>query len=362
VDHKTVKRILVCPLNWGLGHATRCIPIVKELQLHEAEVVIGGEGESLKLLKDEFPDLTFINLPGYNIDYPKNMDMTTSIALSTPKLLYKIYKEHKALKSLMKKWKFDVIISDNRYGLWNNQAKSIFITHQLQVKSTERLHFLEPILFRVSSFFISKFDLCWVPDFEGPDNLSGDLSHTKTLSNVRFIGPVSRFAANGNSAKPPLANKNNRLLVILSGPEPQRTIFEKAILAQLRQSSLDITVIRGVLANTQKRENGIKIHDYLGAKAMKEEIQSADIVLSRPGYSSIMDLASIGKRAIFVPTPGQTEQEYLAKMCMTKGMAYSEPQKGFNLERALKRSKKYNGLKSSIDNKQIKEEVKKLVD
>ena len=192
--------------------------------------------------------------------------------------------------------------------------------------------------------------------------MSGDLSHTKTLSNVRFIGPVSRFAANGNSAKPPLANKNNRLLVILSGPEPQRTIFEKAILAQLRQSSLDITVIRGVIAKTQKRENGITIHDYLGAKAMKEEIQSADIVLSRPGYSSIMDLASIGKRAIFVPTPGQTEQEYLAKMCMAKGMAYSEPQQGFNLERALKRSKKYNGLKSSVDNKQIKEEVKKLVD
>ena len=121
---------MVCPLNWGLGHATRCIPIIKELQLQGAEVVIAGEGGSLELLKKEFPKLAFIHLPGYNIYYPKNLDMAKTIALSTPKLFYKIYREHRALNKLIRKWEFDVVISDNRYGLWSRQAKSIFITHQ----------------------------------------------------------------------------------------------------------------------------------------------------------------------------------------------------------------------------------------
>jgi hypothetical protein len=352
---------LVCPLNWGLGHATRCIPIIKELQLQGAEVVIAGEGGSLKLLKEEFPNLTFIYMPGYDIFYPKNMGMSKSIALSTPKLIYKIYKEHIALKRLMKKWKFDVVISDNRYGLWNRQAKSIFITHQLQVKSTKRMQFLEPLLFKVSSYFISKYDLCWVPDFEGSDNLSGDLSHEKTLPNVRFIGPISRFADMKNGCNKTKGKHSARLLVILSGPEPQRTIFERTILKQLPTDSFETTIIRGVVTKTKPKENGITMYNYLGAKAMKDEIQSADIILSRPGYSSIMDLASIGKRAIFVPTPGQTEQEYLAAVFMKKRMAYSEPQEGFSLSRALKRSIGFCGLSAAVDNQQIKEEVGKIL-
>ena len=348
---------MVCPLNWGLGHATRCIPIIRELIEQKVDITIGGEGGCLELLKKEFPKLNFLNFPGYKINYPKEGAMAKTIAFTTPKILCQIYKEHRKLKQLMQHTHFDIIISDNRYGLWNKNAKTIFITHQLRVKSTPKLEFLEPIMFYVSSFFIKKFDLCWVPDFKGENNLSGELSHKTLLPNVRFVGPISRFS---NS---PLKNceneqkKASNMLVVLSGPEPQRTIFEKKILAQLCNSTISTTIVRGLFPKEKTSQNGIIVHNYLGTDELQKAIDAADIVLSRPGYSSIMDLATIGKKAIFVPTPGQTEQEYLATLYKDKGIAYSEKQSDFNLERALEKSISYKGLKAPIDNKTIKQEV-----
>ena len=282
------------------------------------------------------------------------------IAFSTPKILYQIYKENYKLKQFLRTQHFDIVISDNRYGLWNKNVKSIFITHQLRVKSTPKLMFLEPIMFQVSSFFIKKFDLCWVPDFKGENNLSGELSHKSALPNVRFIGPISRFK---HSTKKQLVQVSelNKLLVVLSGPEPQRTIFENNILQQLYGLKMQTTLVRGVIGKEETSQNGITVQNYMGTKELQAAINSADIVLSRPGYSSIMDLATIGKKAIFVPTPGQTEQEYLAKRYKEKGLAYYEDQSKFNLLRAIEKSKKYKGLSSPSLSKTIQKEVQHIL-
>ena len=216
------KRILVCPLDWGLGHATRCVPVIRLLLQHNAEVIIAGDGSSLELLKKEFPQLKFLFLKGYNISYPKNENMILKMMFSAPKILSRIIIEHQTLKKIIKQNNIDVVISDNRYGLWNKEIKSIFITHQLMIKTP----FAEKLLHDLVLFFVSKYDECWVPDVETENNLSGDLAHRyPVLKNTFFVGLLSRFKT---------VQKINLykydVLAIVSGPEPQRSIFEKTVI------------------------------------------------------------------------------------------------------------------------------------
>src|ERR1019366_5512486 len=179
------KRILICLLNWGLGHATRCIPIIRLLRKKNAEIIIAADGRSLELLKQEFPDLEFIRLQGYDINYPTGDSMILKMFFSIPKIVNGIYKEHQILKKIIKEKKIDIVISDNRFGLWNKKIKSIFITHQLMIKTL----FAEKLLHRINLYFIKKYDECWVPDVECASNLSGDLSHKYSLiKNTFFVG------------------------------------------------------------------------------------------------------------------------------------------------------------------------------
>ena len=132
---KTKKRILVAPLNWGIGHATRCIPLINALISHNYEVVIAADGRPLHLLITEFPDLEIVRFPGYNIKYSKYLPMSVSMLLQLPKLLWNIKKEHEALNQIIIDYKIDGIISDNRFGLFSKKVPSVFITHQLQIQS-----------------------------------------------------------------------------------------------------------------------------------------------------------------------------------------------------------------------------------
>ncbi len=266
--------------------------------------------------------------------------MDFQIFTGTPKIFWQIYKEHRALKSIIKENKIDAVISDNRYGMWNKNVPSIFITHQIMIKCPPNLNFLEPVLRWITGFFIKKYDECWVPDFEAENNFSGDLAHKYKHHNMRFIGPLSRFA--GKKSK---TYRQYDLLISLSGPEPQRTIFEQLVISQLKHKKLKTIVVNGTLDNdTQKSQNGLSIYPHLETEKMEEMMCDSKVVLSRPGYSTIMDLAVTGNKAIFVPTPGQTEQEYLANRLEAKGLFYQEDQNGFDLKRALNRAIAYKGF------------------
>ena len=341
------KRILICPLDWGLGHATRCIPIIRLLLKKNAEVLIAADASPLALLKQEFPKLTFIQLKGYDIQYPKSGSMKMKMLFSIPKIVTGIKEEHAQLDKIIDDYKIDVVISDNRYGCWNKKVKSIFITHQLMIKAPIG----ENILHKKVLKYIDNYNECWVPDSE-KEKLSGDLAHKYILpKNTFFVGALSRFNGNGSlihSTPLRVTEENNRfdVVAIISGPEPQRSIFEKLVLEQLKQTNLKALVVCGKIEEKQKTETieNIPIVSHLSSVELQSVIQNADIILSRSGYSTVMDLASLGKKAIFIPTPGQTEQEYLAKRFLQKGIAFSQTQSTFDLKKALDASKNYKGF------------------
>jgi len=354
------KRILICPLNWGLGHATRCIPIIRLLLQKNAEVIIAADGRPFELLKKEFPDLEFIVLKGYNIYYPAGGSMVLKIIFSLPKIFLDIYKEHTTLKKIVTNKKIDVIISDNRFGLWNKKIKSIFITHQLMIKSP----FAEKLLHRINLFFIKKYDECWVPDHSGTNNLSGDLSHKCALpENSFFVGSLSRFNRQDSSPFQGFGmTASYEMMAIISGPEPQRSIFEKILLEQLLKINPKALVVCGKTELEQKTETqgNIEIINHLKGDEMQQAILNSKIIIARSGYSTIMDLAALGKKAIFVPTPGQTEQEYLAEYLMSKKAAYYMLQEQFNLSTALKNSENYKGFEAIETGCELEERINKL--
>jgi predicted glycosyltransferase len=236
-----------------------------------------------------------------------------------------------------------VVISDNRYGCWNRKVKSIFITHQLMVKSP----FAENILHRMISSYISKFDECWIPDHPGPNNLSGDLSHKfKVPSNAFYVGPLSRLKPKDTGSF------KFKILAIISGPEPQRSIFERLISEQLFNSGLKCMMVFGLPEEIQKAEHkgNILMINHLNSEEMQDAIASSEIIIARSGYSTIMDLSVMNKKAIFIPTPGQTEQEYLARYLFQKKISCFQKQSEFDLDSALKESEKFNGFSSIEDN------------
>jgi uncharacterized protein (TIGR00661 family) len=330
------KRILICPLDWGLGHAARCIPIIRELLARNQQVIIAADRRPMELLKQEFPSLEFVFLPGYEIQYPSSGSMALKMLLSFPKILKGIKQEHKDLDLLIQKHKIDIVISDNRYGCYNSGVKNIFITHQLMIKAP----FAEVLIHKKVLSYLKNFDECWVPDSATAPFLSGELSHKyKAPEHTYFVGPLSRFSKISEV-------KKFDITAIISGPEPQRTIFEKLVIAQLKKTDLKTLIVQGKPEEKDefKQKKNTFIIPHLNSRELESAILASDIVISRSGYSTIMDLAVLNKKAIFIPTPGQTEQEYLAQSLMEKGIAYFQEQSKFDLTEALAQSKNYKGF------------------
>lgn len=318
------KRILVSPLDWGLGHATRCIPIINELINQNAEVIIASDDRPLKILKAEFPQLTFIKLKGYDISYQKKGSFFWKIFKLTPSILRKIHNEYETLKVIVEKYKIDGIISDNRFGLFHKKTPSVFITHQVWIDAG----IFSGIIQAMNKWFLNKHIDVWIPDFEDDINLSGKLSHKKNHNlKLSYLGPISRFTKSTDDLK-----AQYDLIAILSGPEPQRTIFENMILSQLSFSSLKAILVRGTPGkNLPHSHLNVEIFDHLPSSILQEKIEASKFVLSRSGYTTIMDLSVLNKKAFLIPTPGQTEQEYLAENLEKLKMAVVQNQKSFDL-------------------------------
>jgi hypothetical protein len=235
-------RILVAPLDWGLGHASRCIPVIRELLVQGAEVWLAGEGAQEQLLKTEFPALPFLHLYGYRIRYSKNAaGLFWKMIQQSPKIRRAIRYEHDWLEKEISEHGFDAVISDNRYGLYHSSIPCIFITHQLTIKSPLGA-WTEKIIQKRNYTYINHFNECWVPDAAGENNLAGALSHPdkKPTVPVKYIGLLSRFEKNETS------EIKNHLLVILSGPEPQRSIFENKIIEEISHYNGTAAIVRGL--------------------------------------------------------------------------------------------------------------------
>ncbi|MBN2172755.1 MAG: hypothetical protein JW731_01400 [Bacteroidales bacterium] len=360
---KNRPNILVCPLDWGIGHATRCVPLIRLLQERDVNVIIGAGGRSQAFLKEEFPGLPVITFPGYRFKYPRNGKMAARMLLQAPVILSGIRREHRMLENLIDEHKINAVISDNRYGLWSKKIPSVFLTHQVFIKSSGSLKFLEPILFRVSRHYLNKYSEIWIPDAEAEENLSGELSHKEKLpGNYYFIGPQSRFAGVKTGSDPPEMKYD--LLFLLSGPEPQRTVLSEKIKKQLEGENYHAVIVEGrpEESSTKDLSPHVKVFSHLETDILRQLILESRIIVSRPGYSTIMDLATLGKKAVFIPTPGQTEQEYLAIKFMNERTFFSMPQEIFDLKIALSETGNYRGIKALPSNNMLRSRIDNLID
>ncbi len=330
------KNILIAPLDWGAGHTTRCIPIINTLLQSGNNPIVAGNPAQLKIFSETFPDISTVLLDGYNIRYSEaNRLLQLGILSQLPRLVHTIKKENEWLAQRIDELQLDGVISDNRYGLYSANIPSVIITHQLLVQSGAGFA-VDRMLQKLHYRYLNRFQSVWVPDVEDErESLAGTLSHAAVLpDNCDYIGLLSRFAGTPN----PETNIGDKtLLVLLSGPEPQRTILSGLLWKQVSRYKGQVVFAEG--SDTAQRPNHIPEHITYHARLSKQdllpELLRADMVICRSGYSTLMDLIAVGKRAIVIPTPGQTEQEYLGKQLHSKGMFYSAAQSGFDLEQAL---------------------------
>jgi uncharacterized protein (TIGR00661 family) len=357
------KKILICPLNWGLGHATRCVPVINSFLKEGAEVVLASDGVALEFLKKEFPLLTAFQLPAYNVQYPQNGSMTIAMLLQSPKIFSAIKKEHKAIEKIIQKNNIDIVVSDNRYGCYSKKLKSVFITHQLFIQTPVTLSFLKPLINYINNHYIKKYNIVWVPDIASENNLSGKLSHqSNTFSKATFIGTLSRFSSD---SKPQVQNHKYKLMVLLSGPEPQRTLLEKELLAPCKKINEPILFVRGKLNEEQSLDsnelNHITFKSFLSGNELKQSILDSEIIVCRSGYSTIMDLAALNKKAILIPTTGQTEQVYLAQYFFERKIFNTMSQDKIDLSVALHEQNNFKGIFLKNDFEVLLKEILQLL-
>jgi len=360
-------RVLITPLNWGLGHATRCIPIIHELQAMQCEVIIGANGAAAGLLQQEFPTLQHINTPGLTIRYgTTKIGFFFSLLWQLPALFRQLREERKWIQELVEEFQPQLIIADNRYGMYHEAVASVLITHQLGIKTgmgklADQL--LQQFLYRL----IKRFSEVWVPDYPGAASLAGTLSHPHILPKVPvfYIGPLNRFAKfPTDEVTQNRKVDDSSLLILLSGPEPQRTILESILKKQLINYTGKVTLLRGLPEKARGHEapagaatplplyygpQPIEILDHLPPKELFERIQQAHLVLCRSGYTSLMELLPLQKKLILIPTPGQPEQEYLAHYCKEKGVAVSGTQEKLVLRNLIDQANRHDYRHPAID-------------
>ncbi len=304
------KKILISPLDWGLGHASRIIPIINLLQKNKNEIIIAANTGTKEYLKKYFPYLKIVDIPGYKITY-SDKNLIFKLILQIPKIIVAIKREHKFLKKIIETEKINCVISDNRYGLWNKNIKSIFITHQINIKLPPKFRFLEKKIYKINKLLIERFDYCLIPD-EPNSKFTGELTNKYQLpKNAVFIGLLSRFT----EIKKTENNTNNKfdIFVILSGAEPQKTKFLNLIIDKFIKTDYKVLIISGKINTKQKLIKNIKILPHLTDNEFINIVKNTPYIISRAGYSTIMDLIILQKTAILIPTPGQTEQKYLSQ-------------------------------------------------
>ena len=330
-------KILYSPLDWGIGHASRSIWYIHRLRQEGHEVVVAAGGGALALLRATFPDLTFVRLPFCRIRYSRHLPAFWKIFFSWPCLLRAIRREHRQVLALTEGQGYDRIISDHRYGVWHPQIPSELVIHQLWFRLPRRLRFLEPALFRFHQKKLQPFDKIIVPDEAGEPNYAGLLSHPPHLpealaKKISYAGIFSRFLIPEFCREMPL-HRIYDVVVILSGPEPQRSVLEKILIRRLRGKEWQVLMIRGLPWKKQGATVGgnIRMVSHLPPELFCSYLKRARHIIARPGYSTVMDLVALDLGALLIPTPGQTEQEYLAEHLAKTGRFVTMTQKALSV-------------------------------
>ncbi|MDR1811444.1 MAG: hypothetical protein LBQ87_01320 [Candidatus Fibromonas sp.] len=310
------EKIIVSPLDWGLGHATRCVPIIRSHLEQGAEVEIASAIIHKKFFAQEFPNLTWHEAPAYNIKYPEHgWQMPFWIFAQIPHIKKITNEENRWLADLCEKQKFTQIISDNRFGFYNKKIKSIYITHQLRIAFPQPFTPFEKIGEMWHKGIMKNFNEIWVPDYKEFPGLAGKLSHPSyTDKKIKYIGPLSRLTNSQLSTPLNSQLKEIDILALISGPEPHRTFLEKYAIKFLTENPGNHCMVRGLPNEKEVPDLPFQVFNHLFAADLRRKILASRTILCRSGYSTLMDLKLLKANAILIPTPGQTEQIYLAKL------------------------------------------------
>lgn len=331
-------RFLVAPLNWGLGHAGRCVPIINTLLEAGQDVVLASSGVALDLIRLEFPELPYYQLPDYGIRYPKE-GLIPSLARQSARVLWMIQKERQFLVEIVSEARIDAVISDNRYGLSLPEIPCVFIAHQIHLRGNTRAG--SQFANWIQSRFVKKFQMLWVPDFPEPENLAGEMSAPPYPIPTKHLGVLSRLE------RIDISTPEFKSLLILSGPEPLRSFLEQKMKAQLKKAPGRHLLIQGLPSPDRKdwREQNVDIVNRLHGPDLSRAIGNAEVIICRAGYTTLMDLYSMGgKKALLIPTKGQTEQEYLAKQMELRGWCACQTQDNFELAQGIQKAIQSKGF------------------
>ena len=311
-------RILASPLDWGLGHASRLSCLIARLKGQGHEIVMAGSGASLELLRNDFPELRSVELKSFSPWFFRRLPQWIAISLQVPHFIYCCIREYISLRRLISKEHFDLIISDNRYGLHSQSCRSVIVTHQLTPHIASWCPaFVERLFARCLKRLIDPFDEIWIPDDKPyPDGLSGDLSRTDAYDRekIKYVGILSRLDAEADGW-----DRGIDYLAIISGPEPMRSHFERHIIDIFESLEGTRVIVRGLPGEgadkTRSDSNGIIYYNHCSNDVLSKVVASATSIICHSGYSTILDLVHMRKRAYLIATVGQAEQEYLAKHC-----------------------------------------------
>ena len=304
--------VLVSPLNWGFGHAGRMIPVALELKRRGCEVIFAGDACLLEMASRELPGIRLVEITGLRIRYSRYLPQYICIFLQLPRIIASALAEHRALRRLVREMNPSLIISDHRFGFYHRKVCSVYVTHQLRIPFPRTLRFMEPLAGWLHRLIINRYDLCLVPDFPGEENLSGRLSHGVRLPRkMMYTGPLSRFDSHYECEDTEGVTGNPYVCLILSGPEPQRTMLLDKTVDLLRGIKL-VILSTGPAPHTFCETHPEVIFVTAPAReTMHRIIASSSLVVARAGYTSVMELFMMGRGAVIIPTPGQTEQEYI---------------------------------------------------
>lgn len=315
-------RVLIGALDWGLGHAARSCELIRHYREAGWTVHLAAAGAAGRLLRAEFPELAYAELPAYRVRYP-GPNMYLNIARQLPRLLRASYREHRWLRRFHRQTPLDLVISDSRFGLRHPAVPSVFLTHQTE----PILHpWIAAGVLPVYRAILRRFSAIWVPDVAGLERLSGQLSREEHYPHVSYIGPLSRFSAFAQGVTQPTVWDT---VTLLSGPEPQRTRLERELLPQLQRlpgRNLLIRGLPGAQPNALPATARLSIQPVSYGTELARQLASARLVICRSGYSTLMDLRALRKPALLIPTPGQTEQQYLAHRAARQGWAQVQEQ------------------------------------
>lgn len=322
-------RILVAPLDWGLGHAARSVPIIRRLTELGAVPIVGADNGPLALLRAEFPQLEHVRIPGVEVRYSTRSSQLWTMARQFPAMVRSVQAERALFDRLRPSLRLDAVISDQRFGLRSPGLPSVLITHQVFPFTP----FAQGALRQLNLRHIQRFHRCWVMDEPHAPGLAGELSHGAGLpSNARYIGPVSRM-----SMREDQRGQQRTIVAVISGPEPQRTLLEQRLLEQLTVVPGEHLLVLGQPQSSRNERIGrITIRSHMVGEELSEAMSGARLIVSRSGYTTLMDLAALGRSGLIIPTPGQREQEYLGALHLRTGRFVVQPQEAIDLEAAMK--------------------------